>query len=231
MDVYYPDAAVGIEIIPDPEEPMPAASPEDAVTLYVAESQLGNKHLVKALFSLICLRAEERAGASAGDKAAGGATTESRTGDKNAVASNGHAQAAEAGKTVPNRETDTTASTNATNRNGDGNSSPGARLAELIANGTREGAFPYDCVVGEHRAVTGHAAEKAGNGRSNGRCQGGEDFYRGDPYGLEEDPMWSYEEWLENCLDAASTYPVRIYDPEKQPFLNVGSCKNLYLNV
>ncbi len=231
MDVYYPDAAVGIEIIPDPEEPMPAASPEDAVTLYVAESQLGNKHLVKALFSLICLRAEERARAGAGDEAAGGATTESRTGDKNAVASNGHAQAAEAGKTVPNRETGTTASSNATNRKGDGNTSPGARLAELIANGTREGAFPYNCVVGEHRAGTGNAAKITGSGRSNGHCQGGEDFYRSEPYGPEEDPMWSYEEWLENCLDAASTYPVRIYDPEKQPFLNVGSCKNLYLNV
>lgn len=221
MDVYYPDAAIGIEIIEEPDVARPDGLPEDAVTLYVGEEQLDDMNLMDALFSFICGRAEDRArkagrhAGKAGCDAAGKA--EPGAGCNAAGASLDAADKAPGGD--PNGKAQNGKDSDA--KAPDSKSPVGEKLADLIASRSQDGSFPYASFV----AGVGTAPEQPGGGTGTETGAGAEDGEDDD----DDEPLWSYEEWLENWLDAI--YSPGTYAMGKQPLLNVESCKNLYLNV
>lgn len=174
MSVYYPEAAIAIEVIPEPEGAEPKDEPEGMVTLYVGEDQLDDMDLMEALATFISGRADERAKEATGDAQAQNAGSIGEQGD----ARDGE---------EPTLEDE---------------------LAEMIAAHAPKGNFPYTSYV---------VGSRAG-------ADGDEDSEEEDD-GLEK----SYEEWLEDWLD--TIYSMDGVMPAKPPLLNVGSCKNLYVNV
>lgn len=173
MDVYYPDATIGIEVIPEPEVTWPEGLPADAVTLYVGEDQLDDVNLMDALFSFICVRAEERArkGARRSGKCADTSAEPATRGA--GASSNGYAEADKAAVTGCRL----------------GEKSPlGEKFAERIASRAPGGAFPYASVVGD-RPEDGAEPEPGYEGGL-------------EPDADDCKPVWSYEEWLEDYLDS-----------------------------
>ncbi|WP_321970811.1 hypothetical protein [Paratractidigestivibacter sp.] len=211
MSIYFPEAHVAVEVIPEPEGLPQAQCPPDTVRLYVSEEQVSDPMIVEALGDLVHqrekkLNRERRAKVCSAplDPAFAGVATPDWRGHKASPLDGSAAGATECdrrGEDRPPAEDEARSPEELIEDLLDAQDELAASLAELT--GELLISPDLDCFEGDD-----------------------EDEDETDTY----DDLGAYDSWFQDWLDelcCARTRSMR--RPGRE--INIGGCRNLYLSV
>lgn len=216
MSIYYPEADLAIEVIPEPEGLPPTGYGEKTVLLYIGENQVDSEPLLDAVAELARRRAAQ-------SRASEGAQAPASSGGAQQDAGSAQSEAASS-EEGPRRDT-ARKSDSDTPRKSDSRT-PGEVIAELF-----DAEETLADRLSSSKGADGHAVEPMPAAVLLGHL--------GDQFGWplddaddeqddEDEP--SYEDLLEDWLDDICS-PGVLGLRYAVPSVNVGRCKNLYLSV
>ncbi len=203
MSIYFPEADVAVEIIPEPFGLPPAELDESVAHIYVSEAQATDERFTAFLSEIIHdretrLEHERRRGQ------AGGRHEQGAPRDAGPAASSAPGARKNAGTAAPSGE--------------------GARDERDPEELMEDLLDAQDELAAALADLTGELLVSSSGDEEDPSEQAGDEEY--DPY----EELGCYEDWLQDWLDdlcSARTRSMR--RPTRE--INIGSCKNLYLSA